>query len=375
MNNMQFLRRIGSVDKPEMSEWQMQYLCELIRKKRPKKMLEVGVAAGGTTAIILNCLANESIDCEFISTDISENYYRDYNLKTGYVAEKAKKIIEKPINHRLCIGILANLIEEIGDTIDFLILDTVHMLPGEILDFLVALPYLNEGAIVVLHDVVLHQFDKKNRYGCATQILLDSVVADKKHIFNVDNKYGYPNIAAFEIKADTYKYIYDVFSALTLPWQYLPNVDDLNTYRKKYIKLHYDEDCLKVYDCACKMNLETVSYHLGKKIDEFKIVSDFVANYRNKKMYIYGAGIIGQRVYRLLEDTIDFQGFVISDDENIVTKKTFHLRDVKENMKNTLVLIAVNVDIQNILVEMLKCNEIENYCLVSQDICDCVLNI
>ena len=70
------------------------------------------------------------------------------------------------------IGILANLLEEIGDKIDFLILDTVHMLPGEILDL---------------------------------------VVAEKKSIFSVDNKYGYPNIATFEVTGDTYKYIYNIF--------------------------------------------------------------------------------------------------------------------------------------------------------------------
>lgn len=375
MNNMQFLKKIGSVDKPEMSEWQMQYLCELIREKRPQKMLEVGVAAGGTTAIILNCLATENIECEFISTDISENYYRDYNLKTGYVAEKAKKLIEKNVDHRLCIGILANLIKEIGDKIDFLILDTVHMLPGEILDFLVALPYLSERAMVVLHDVILHQFDEKNRYGCATQILLDSVVAEKKNIFGVDNKYGYPNIVAFEVTDDTYKYIYNVFSALTLPWQYLPSVEELSVYRKKYVKLGYDEDCLKVFDCACKMNIDTVSNHLVKKIDELKMVSNFVDDYRNEKVYIYGAGTIGQRVYNLIEDAIDFQGFVISDSETIITEKTFHLSDVKEKMKNILVLIAVNVDIQNTLINMLKNNGIENYRLVSQELCDCVLNL
>lgn len=48
------------------------------------------MVAGGTIAIILNCLATENIKCEFVSTDIYGNYYRDYNLKTGYVAEKAK---------------------------------------------------------------------------------------------------------------------------------------------------------------------------------------------------------------------------------------------------------------------------------------------
>ena len=41
--------------------------------------------------------------------------------------------------------------------------------------------------------------------------ILDLVVAEKKSIFSVDNKYGYPNIATFEVTGDTYKYIYNIF--------------------------------------------------------------------------------------------------------------------------------------------------------------------
>ena len=51
------------------------------------------MVASGAIATILNCFATENIKCEFVSTDISGNYYRDYNLQTGYVAEKAKNNI------------------------------------------------------------------------------------------------------------------------------------------------------------------------------------------------------------------------------------------------------------------------------------------
>ena len=38
---------------PEMSEFESAFLCGAIKQFRPKKILEVGVAAGATTAIIL----------------------------------------------------------------------------------------------------------------------------------------------------------------------------------------------------------------------------------------------------------------------------------------------------------------------------------
>ena len=45
-------------DEPEMSEFESAFLCGLLNKFQPKKILEVGVAAGGTTAIILQCMKN-----------------------------------------------------------------------------------------------------------------------------------------------------------------------------------------------------------------------------------------------------------------------------------------------------------------------------
>ena len=46
----------------EMTELQLSMLCGLIKEYRPEKIVEVGVAAGGTTAIILNCLSLIELD-------------------------------------------------------------------------------------------------------------------------------------------------------------------------------------------------------------------------------------------------------------------------------------------------------------------------
>ena len=44
-------------------------------------------------------------------------------------------------------------IEQIGDNIDMVFIDTAHFEPGEILDFLIVLPFLKENAIVIIHDI------------------------------------------------------------------------------------------------------------------------------------------------------------------------------------------------------------------------------
>ena len=54
---IEIIDRLSKDGGQEMSYWQSSFLCGLIKKERPQKILEIGVSAGGTTAIILNCLS------------------------------------------------------------------------------------------------------------------------------------------------------------------------------------------------------------------------------------------------------------------------------------------------------------------------------
>jgi predicted O-methyltransferase YrrM len=57
-------------------------------------------------------------------------------------------------NWSLFKGDLATaFLEKIGNDIDMVFIDTVHYQPGEILDFLMVLPFLKEEAIVIFHDI------------------------------------------------------------------------------------------------------------------------------------------------------------------------------------------------------------------------------
>jgi predicted O-methyltransferase YrrM len=73
------LSKITKVNgEPEMSKFESAFVCGLIKENRPRKILEVGVAAGGTTSIILQCIEDlgMSKECEFFSVDLNEMYYR-----------------------------------------------------------------------------------------------------------------------------------------------------------------------------------------------------------------------------------------------------------------------------------------------------------
>ena len=55
----------------------------------------------------------------------------------------------------------AEVIEKIGNNIDFAFIDTVHWCPGEMLNWLEILPFLKEEAVVVFHDAFLMFFNDR----------------------------------------------------------------------------------------------------------------------------------------------------------------------------------------------------------------------
>ena len=76
---------------PEMSEFQSAFLCGAIKQFRPKKILEVGVAGGGTTSIILQTLEDIGEPYKMYSADIAVKFHRDQRQNTGFLATFAKE--------------------------------------------------------------------------------------------------------------------------------------------------------------------------------------------------------------------------------------------------------------------------------------------
>ena len=282
----------------EMTDAQLGFLCGLIRDKQPKKIVEVGVASGGTTLVILQCLKMLELNSSLFSVDLNERLYSDKEKETGYVARNNEKDDRyASLYHRYLLGkYLPEVLPEIDNGIDFLILDTVHHLPGEVLDFLAALPLLKNGATVVLHDVAL-QHEKETDNNCfATQILFSCVTAEKY----INNKDTYPNIAAFCIGSDTYENANDVFSSLTLTWNYVLSSKETNIYREWYNKFFNERSC-RLFEQALEMNIKTLSRVDPCFYDYMQTLCDAVLT-RYESVYLYGAGKRGKLFYKALDE-------------------------------------------------------------------------
>lgn len=253
------MKKITKVDgEPEMTEFESAFLCGLIKENRPKKILEIGVAAGGTTAILMQCISDlELNDTEIFSVDLNKKYYRGDGRDTGFLGVEMEKQMPK-VRHEFILGkVIPDVIEQIGGGIDLVVLDTVHSLPGEVLDFPVFLPFLSKNAIVVLHDVAYQHYNERG--GFATQTLLDVATGDRIVPMGMDKNRPtkLANIAAIRVNDDTKKYIDAVFYSMTLPWVYIPDKDQLDSYGGFY-KKYYSKEMVDIYNTAIELNKKSI---------------------------------------------------------------------------------------------------------------------
>ena len=105
--------------------------------------------------------------------------------------------------------------ENIGNEIILAFFDTSHFEPGEILDFLMVLPFLKEGAIVSFHDIsnqITYAGEKGTRHEYAPYIIFN-LVRGKKFYPSGENIL-LQNIGAIILEKNQKNYFYDYFRAL-----------------------------------------------------------------------------------------------------------------------------------------------------------------
>ena len=107
--------------------------------------MELGVDRGGSSIIILNAI-DDLEDAHLYSIELNSedkvgecvnkyfpNFLKKWTLFKGNIATE--------------------FLEQIGNNIDMAFIDTAHFEPGEILNFIIILPFLKENAIVIFHDI------------------------------------------------------------------------------------------------------------------------------------------------------------------------------------------------------------------------------
>lgn len=236
----------------EMKEFEQKFINGIIRKIKPQKILEVGVSAGGSTSIILNAI--KDIDgAKLYSIEVLDYWYRNKTKKSGFlVEEKFPELMDKwSFYHG---KITSEVIENIGNEIDLVYLDTMHTVPGELLDFLMFLPYLKEEAIIIIHDVFIMFRGTEimtNAYYSNNQLL--SYIRGDLILPSYGNSTFLRNIGAIKLFKDQSKYFKQYFLALGQFWQYMPKKRHLESTTKFFLK-YYGKELTEIFEDAKNKN-------------------------------------------------------------------------------------------------------------------------
>ena len=224
------------------------FINGMIRKYKPKKILEVGVASGGSSAIILNAIENLE-NSHLYSIDKLINAYNQKDKETGWIVkERFSNLLNKWTLYTG--GITANFIEKIGGDIDFVFIDTLHYAPGEWLDILQILPFLKKkNAIVMLHDIRFQFMVKEVFYSSNDHLF--TYLRGEKIMPKVPEVI--PNIGAVFLDNKQEKYYFDYFFALTSTWSYIPEIEEWNFIRN-FLSKYYSKELVEIYDSSYKMN-------------------------------------------------------------------------------------------------------------------------
>lgn len=240
--------------------WQLRsnepyFINGIIRKFKPKKCLEVGVSRGGSSIIILNALKDIN-DSFLISLDL---YTFRKRFKIGENVNKYFPELKSNNKWQLYTGEQPHkFLDKLNLKFDFLFLDTVHLTPGELINIIEVLPFLEENAIIIMHDTMFHL--PTNRYYIPrevkfhpSQIYLFTSLAGHKVIIEDKNK-GAENIGAVFLYSNKEKYYLNYFLLLLTPWEYMPTKAQIEELRSFIIKYYKNDQFLLLFNRAVKEN-------------------------------------------------------------------------------------------------------------------------
>jgi len=258
------------------------FINGLIQFYEPQNIIEIGVNRGGGSVNILNAAAKTA--CVVSIDKMAEWVFRERIYKVGEIVTENYPDFKQD-NWRLITGKdPSEVMDELNMKFDFAVIDSGHFHPCETLNFISILPYLNDGAIVAMHDIINYMYTNEAQY--APRLLMSSVCAEKISTMPCEKR-EFPNIVAFQVTQDTHKYIQNVFDILLFPWQYFDEKDVANVYN--LVKKHYTPKQISTFEEAVNVA------HLSK----------------NKIQYLFGYSDIGfiQGVFNKLDkDTVFYGG-------------------------------------------------------------------
>jgi hypothetical protein len=197
-----------------ISEYDAAFLYGAVTEVKPIKILEVGVASGWGSCIIMHALKSAGVDnFAFHGVDSVARFFYDEKYATGQcVAQMMPECLSR--YHLITGCVIADAIQAIGPDIDFAFIDADHMHPWASMDLLAILPYLKRGACVALHDLSLCRKADQLHKNRGPKYLYEGWEGEKMHSVE------YPTmIGIIRAEADGTEMLGTLEDILYTPWE------------------------------------------------------------------------------------------------------------------------------------------------------------
>jgi predicted O-methyltransferase YrrM len=164
-----------------ISEMDAAFFAGMVIETRPTRLVEIGVASGWGSCILLHALSVAGIDnAEIVGIDIAPRFFYDEAYATGQcVTDVMPAQLDR---YRLITGATAGeSATRIGGAIDFAFIDAHHMHPWATLDLLAVLPSMRPGSWVAMHDLSLSLKADQEHHNRGPKYLFEGWDGDKMH--------------------------------------------------------------------------------------------------------------------------------------------------------------------------------------------------
>jgi hypothetical protein len=272
-----------------MAEVERKFINGLIRWYNPRSILEIGVGEGSGSVNIINAIGDMP-DSFLTSVDFADVcLFRDRPV--GFDVSECFPNLQGN-KYNLIVGKdISQVIEDLDTRFDMCVIDSGHVHPVEVLNFLCVLPFLKDGAVVILHDPSMYLLNDY-QWGMSPPLLLCSAVAEKlmpHSAYGFIHKYEHKNIVAMQITSDTRKYAGNIFETLLLPWEMFPEgyISDV----KNLLKKHYSAEAMQCFERGSEVNRTwTESDRYTSSSEVFRKALSSLSKLRGEQVVFYGAG-------------------------------------------------------------------------------------
>jgi hypothetical protein len=220
--------------KGNISEYDARFLAGLAHFSNPRRVVEIGVASGWSSVVLLKALSTLEGDRKVTGIDLSPSFYLDNSIPTGQAVQEA--VPELKPNYNLITGRFAmDVMPEVGK-VDFAFIDGNHMHPWATLDALSVLPFMDRGCWIALHDLNLCTRERHRHQNRGPFYLFYMWPDNKLHSTQTPTMIG-----AIALDRPPVEYLSTLLEVLYTPWEVDVNATELSKLTA-LIKAHFGDE-------------------------------------------------------------------------------------------------------------------------------------